>query len=107
MKNWHMVSLVEIKETVKQKLLVERLELEDVTAVDIDDEMPLFGEGLGLDSVEAFEIMVGLEEVFGVMVEGIPAEQLKEHMHNVESIAQFIVTSVQEQPERSSATVNS
>ncbi|QHW32319.1 acyl carrier protein [Paenibacillus rhizovicinus] len=99
MKNWSTISLEEIKETVKQKLLIERLELEDVTAADIDDDMPLFGEGLGLDSVEAFEIMVGLEVVFGVMVEGIAADQLKEHLYNASSIAKFIEASVREQAE--------
>lgn len=97
MTEWHTVSLEEIKETVKQKLLIDRLELEDVTAAEIGDELPLFGEGLGLDSVEAFEIMVGLEVVFGVMVEGIAADRLKEHLHNAASIARFIEASVREQ----------
>ncbi|MFK7692086.1 phosphopantetheine-binding protein [Paenibacillus sp. HJGM_3] len=98
MMNAHLLSLEELKQIVKEKLLVERLELEDVTAADIGDEMPLFGEGLGLDSVEAFEVMVGLEAVFGVMVEGIPAEELKAHMRHVDSIARFIQASVREQP---------
>jgi acyl carrier protein len=106
MKNWHLISFEEMKQTVKEKLIVERLELEDVTAADIDDEMPLFGEGLGLDSVEAFEVMVGMEAVFGVMVEGIPAEQLKEHLYNVESIARFIEASVREQAESFAGTRN-
>jgi acyl carrier protein len=99
MKNWHLITFEEMKRTVKEKLIVERLELEDVTAEDIDDEMPLFGEGLRLDSIEAFEVMVGMEAVFGVMVEGIPAEQLKEHLYNVESIARFIEASVRVQAE--------
>lgn len=79
-----------IKLIVKQKLLIERLELEDISEEDIDDELILFGDGLGLDSVEAFEVMVGMEELFGVMVEGIPADDLKMHLRNVQSIAELI-----------------
>ncbi|MDF2667869.1 MAG: hypothetical protein K0R67_175 [Paenibacillus sp.] len=88
--------LEQIKTVVKTKLLVERLELEDITPEEIDDQMPLFGEGLGLDSVEAFEVMVGMEEIYGVMVEGIPADELKIHLHNVQSIASFIQTKLRE-----------
>ncbi|MBP1989984.1 phosphopantetheine-binding protein [Paenibacillus eucommiae] len=87
--------LQQIKEVVKANLLIERLELEDITADDIDEYMPLFGEGLGLDSVEAFEVMVGMEELYGVMVEDIPAEELKAHLHCVHSIASFILAQLQ------------
>ncbi|NBD25161.1 phosphopantetheine-binding protein [Paenibacillus glycinis] len=104
MKDWQSASLAELKATVKEKLLVERLELEDVTAGEIGDNLPLFGEGLGLDSVEAFEIMVGLEVVFGVMVEGIPADELKAHLQDVESIARFIASSVKARPDGHSET---
>jgi len=104
MNNGHLISHEEMKRIVKEKLLVERLELEDVTAAEIEDEMPLFGEGLGLDSVEAFEVMVGMEALFGVMVEGIPIKQLKAHLYNVESIATFIEASVREQSEIHSET---
>lgn len=89
-------TLEEIKGVVKQKLLVERLELEDTTADDIDDNMQLFGDGLGLDSVEAFEVMVGMEEVYGVLVEGIPADELKQHLYSVETIATFIQSRLRE-----------
>ncbi|MBB6673759.1 acyl carrier protein [Cohnella nanjingensis] len=102
--NGHLISFEDMKQTVKEKLIVERLELEDVTAADIGDEMPLFGEGLGLDSVEAFEVMVGLEAVFGVMVEGIPAERLREHLTNVTSIARFVEASLREQADRLAET---
>ena len=59
----------DVAEKIK-KIIVERLNLKNVTPKDIEDDMPLFGEGLGLDSVEALEIVVGLEEVFGVSIEG-------------------------------------
>lgn len=80
----------QLKSDIKQRLIIDRLELEDITAADIADDMPLFGEGLGLDSVEAFEIMVGLEELYNVLVEGIPADEIKLHLANVNAIAAFI-----------------
>ncbi|CAH1195485.1 hypothetical protein PAECIP111893_00702 [Paenibacillus plantiphilus] len=85
------LELDEIKSIVKQSLLIDRLELEDISAEEITDDMILFGDGLGLDSVEAFEVMVGMEELFGVMVEDIPAEELKLHLKNVQSIAELIL----------------
>ncbi|KQN98854.1 phosphopantetheine-binding protein [Paenibacillus sp. Leaf72] len=84
-----------IKQTIKQQLLIDRLKLEDITAEEITDDLILFGDGLGLDSVEAFEVMVGMEELYGVMVEQIPADELKIHLKNVQSIAELIMASQQ------------
>jgi acyl carrier protein len=86
----HRLSLEEIKVEVRRTLLIKRLRLEDVTEDDIADDTILFGEGLGLDSIEAFELMVGIEDVYGVMVEGIPVDELRAHLRTVESIAKFI-----------------
>lgn len=86
------LDLEQLKAEIKQKLLIERLDLEDITAEEIDDDLPLFYDGLGLDSVEAFEIMVGLEEMYGVTFESIPAEKIRQLLKNVESIAQFVQT---------------
>jgi acyl carrier protein len=88
-KNW---DLNQLKAEIKQKLLIERLDLEDITADEITDDLILFNDGLGLDSVEAFEIMVGLEEMYGVSFEGIPAEEIRQHLKNVESIAALVYT---------------
>lgn len=82
--------LNQVKTEIKQKLLIERLDLEDISEEDIMDDMILFNDGLGLDSVEAFEIMVGLEEMYGVTFEGTPAEEIRQHLKNVESIASLI-----------------
>lgn len=84
-------SMEELKTIVKEKLLIERLELEDVTPEEITDDLILFGEGLGLDSIEAFEVIVGLEEMFNINVQDMPAEELRMHLKNVESIAAFIL----------------
>ncbi|WP_434748723.1 phosphopantetheine-binding protein [Paenibacillus amylolyticus] len=87
------LDMEEVKQTIKQKLLIDRLRLEDITAEEITDDLVLFGEGLGLDSVEAFEVMVGMEELYGVAVEQIPADELKIHLQNVQSIADLIMAS--------------
>jgi acyl carrier protein len=49
-------------------LIVRRLKL-DVDPTTIDDGAPLFGDGLGLDSIDALELVLGLEQEFGIKVE--------------------------------------
>jgi acyl carrier protein len=49
-----------------KRLIIETLQLEDVGPADIDAQAPLFGEGLGLDSVDALEIAVALKRRYGI-----------------------------------------
>jgi acyl carrier protein len=56
----------ELKSKVKD-LIVRRLKLE-IAPASIDDSAPLFGEGLGLDSIDALELVLGLEQEFGIKV---------------------------------------
>lgn len=51
-----------------KELIVRRLKL-DVDPTSIQDDAPLFGEGLGLDSIDALELVLGLEQEFGIKVE--------------------------------------
>jgi acyl carrier protein len=51
-----------------KKLLIEGLRLEDIAPDDIDPAAPLFGVGLGLDSIDALEIGVMLDRVYGVKI---------------------------------------
>lgn len=53
---------------VKQ-LIIDRLQLEGMTPAEIDDSAPLFGDGLGLDSIDALELVIGIEKVFGVRIQ--------------------------------------
>jgi acyl carrier protein len=56
--------------TVKvKKLIIDRLKLDGVHPEEIADEAPLFGEGLGLDSIDALELVLAIEQTFGVRIE--------------------------------------
>ena len=58
----------DLKLRVKQ-MIVERLKLEGMSPDDIVDDAPLFGEGLGLDSIDALELVLAIEQTFGVKIE--------------------------------------
>jgi acyl carrier protein len=69
-------------------LIVEALDLRSKKPSDIEDDMPLFGEGLKLDSLDALQLAVALEERFGVEVpEG---EEGRRAFASVSAIARFI-----------------
>lgn len=71
------------------QLLVDALDLEDVTADDIDPEEPLFGDGLGLDSIDALEIALAISQKYGVQMKA-EEEQTKEAFFNLKSLCEFI-----------------
>ena len=52
-----------------KEMIVERLQLEGMTPDDIEDAAPLFGDGLGLDSIDALELVIGIEKTFGVRIQ--------------------------------------
>lgn len=68
--------------------IIEALNLEDMTADDIDAQAPLFGEGLGLDSIDALELIVLLEREYGIKLSN-PAEG-KAIFKSVASIAEYV-----------------
>ena len=68
-------------------LIVERLKLE-IAPDEIDLEAPLFGEGLGLDSIDALELVVGLEQEFGIKIPD--ADVGKKIFASVETIASYV-----------------
>lgn len=77
----------ELKQELKERL-IEALNLEEITPADIDSAAPLFGDGLGLDSIDALEIILILEKSYGIRLEN-PATA-KEIFFSVDTLAQFI-----------------
>jgi len=75
-----------------KKLVVETLALEDTTPDEIETDAPLFGEGLGLDSIDALEIAMVLEERYGVTLDDDP-ESNQRTFESVRSLAAFVAES--------------
>lgn len=76
----------DLKDRIK-RLIVERLKLETDPS-EIGDDEPLFGEGLGLDSIDALELVLGLEQEFGVKIED--EEVGGEALASVSALAAFV-----------------
>lgn len=77
----------DLKETLKVQI-IEQLNLEDITPADIENDAPLFGEGLGLDSIDALEFIVLLEQNYGIKISD-PNEG-KEIFQSVDTLAAYI-----------------
>ncbi len=75
-------------EKIKQ-LIIQRLKLADMTPEMIENNAPLFGEGLGLDSIDALELVLGLEKEFGVIIPD--AEVGKRVFQSVKTVAQYVL----------------
>ena len=80
----------ELKKEIKE-LIISSLELEDTTPEDIADNEPLFGTGLGLDSIDALELGVALKKKFDVKLSA-ESEDSKKHFASVNALAEFIQT---------------
>lgn len=70
-------------------LLIEVLNLEDVTVEQIDSHSPLFGEGLGLDSIDALELGVAIRRKYDVQMD-VDSEATREHFASIANLARFI-----------------
>jgi acyl carrier protein len=73
----------------RQILIIQRLRLADMTPEMIETDAPLFGEGLGLDSIDALELVLGLEKEFGVIIPD--ADVGKKVFQSVRTMAQYVV----------------
>lgn len=71
-----------------KKHLIEELNLEDLSPEDIDNDAPLFGEGLGLDSIDALEILLILERKYGIKLRN--SADAKAIFKSVRTIAEYI-----------------
>ncbi|MCQ2606294.1 MAG: phosphopantetheine-binding protein [Bacteroidales bacterium] len=71
-----------------KKEIIEVLNLEEITPEDIDTDAPLFGEGLGLDSIDALELMMLMQKNYGIKVDN--SEKGKEIFKSIRVMAEFI-----------------
>ena len=78
----------ETEQKVKE-IIVSSLDLEDVSPSDIDTEAPLFGEGLGLDSIDALELGMAIKREFGIAFSKDPADN-KRIFSSVRTLAEHI-----------------
>jgi acyl carrier protein len=82
-----MQDLQDLKQTLKVQI-IESLNLQGMTPDEIDDNAPLFGEGLGLDSIDSLELMVLLERNYGIKIED--AREGRKAMESVNAMTQYI-----------------
>jgi acyl carrier protein len=79
--------MAELIEKLKREI-IEALNLEDLEPQDIDKDAPLFGEGLGLDSIDALELIVLLEKNYGIKLED--PKDGKKVFYSVQTMADYI-----------------
>lgn len=70
-------------------MIIEALALEDVTPEQIDDDEPLFGKGLGLDSIDALELGVAIRKRYHIKIERV-SEDVKLSFSSIRNLAKFI-----------------
>lgn len=79
----------EAVETEVKQFIISTLKLEDITADDIDSDAPLFGGGLGLDSVDALELGVALHKSYGIKIDS-KSEESRAHLRSVRALASLV-----------------
>ncbi len=79
-------------ELALKELIIEVLCLEDINPVDIDSDAPLFGDGMGLDSIDALELGVAIRLKYKVDLD-IDSEEIRENFASVSNLARFVTMS--------------
>ncbi|MDX7997944.1 acyl carrier protein [Xenorhabdus sp. Reich] len=77
-------SHIEIKQ-----LIIDTLNLEDLTPADIETDAPLFGDGLGLDSIDALELGLSVKNRYGIVLSS-ESEEMRQHFSSVATLATYI-----------------
>lgn len=79
---------MELREELKN-LIIESLELDEITPDDIKDDEPLFITGLGLDSIDALELGMALKKKYNITM-GSDKEENKKYFYSVSTLAEFV-----------------
>ncbi|MCK9467782.1 MAG: phosphopantetheine-binding protein [Porticoccaceae bacterium] len=72
-------------------MIIETLDLEDIGPDDIDDEAPLFNDGLGLDSIDALEIGVALQKRYGIKLDP-ETDDVKQYFASIVDLARLVAS---------------
>jgi len=75
-----------------KNVIIESLQLEDITPADIDTDAPLFVEGLGLDSIDALELGVALQKRYGITLSA-ESEDTRRHFASVRALTALVAGS--------------
>lgn len=70
-------------------LIINTLNLDELTVEDIDSEAALFGDGLGLDSIDALELGLAVKNQYGVLLSA-ESDEMRQHFFSVATLASFI-----------------
>jgi acyl carrier protein len=77
-----------LEEEVKE-LIISTLNLEDISAAEINSDEPLFNDGLGLDSIDALELGIALQQTYGINFKSA-TDDTKKHFYSVKTLAEFV-----------------
>lgn len=77
-----------LQNDIKQ-IIIDVLNLEDITPADIDTKAPLFGDGLGLDSIDALELGLAIKSNYGIVLSS-ESEETKKAFYSIQTLADFI-----------------
>ncbi|KGY14256.1 acyl carrier protein [Vibrio tubiashii] len=78
-----------------KQLIIDALNLEDLTIDDIETDAPLFGDGLGLDSIDALELGLAIKKKYNIVIDADDSNT-REHFASVSNLAKYIASQVSE-----------
>ncbi len=82
-----MAEIDALKETLKQQI-IDALSLEDIQVSDIENDAPIFGEGLGLDSIDALELIMLLDKEYGIKLTN--PQESKAIFQSINTLADYV-----------------